>query len=575
VSKARALVATWLLIDFFGEARRAGKGQSSSLTTTIFTQSFLAFVFAALLYPDTPPVPFAAANLCLSSLLVAIGSLGDDSRPERRAADELLLRGSPLGRWTVAVARAGHAAFANMLVTVGMALPPAILYAFLTRDAWRLVTYVVAACLCSALAAGALGVLARASWRWIGLDRTALLMGSLRAVALGGGLVLFALGLPRLQATADAMPLGRTAIELLPPTLAAKWLWDPVGGAWRLGVLVAAGLLLLGAAMAIGTAGEASRGRRRHASPLLRLLQRITPAGPARAIAEFTAVGMWRSPGFRARVLPLLGVPTAMVFLAMRGSAPEHAAVSTGVVLQLPAIYLPFLVMFLPRADQPGTAWVFDNAPRLGIPLVQDAVWRALTTHVLLPIHGTALVAALVLGGRGGLAIVPAAAFAAGLAVFAARLATRPLQRVPFTVAGDAEGSPELGSMFGLALVLGGLAVGFATQLPVAWQCAVAATALAAGVAGLLRPSPAAGPGTTMAEDASDPGPGETLVDGGQPAGPNGGPPPSAEPAVGGEDAAELTAARPPSLRGELRAILVLYGVLSVLPALVGTIFAA
>ena len=29
-------------------------------------------------------------------------------------------------------------------------------------------------------------------------------------------------------------------------------------------------------------------------------------------------------------------------------------------------IYLPFLVMFLPRADQPGTGWVFQQAPRLG-----------------------------------------------------------------------------------------------------------------------------------------------------------------------------------------------------------------
>ena len=82
----RALVHAWLVLDFFGDARRTG-GTGSSLTTTIFTQSFLAFVFAALMYPETPPVPFAAANLCLSSLLVATGALSDHDQLNRRRAD--------------------------------------------------------------------------------------------------------------------------------------------------------------------------------------------------------------------------------------------------------------------------------------------------------------------------------------------------------------------------------------------------------------------------------------------------------------------------------------------------------
>ena len=86
MNKIAALARTWLVLDFFGDARRAGKGHGSSLTTTIFAQSFLALVFATLLYPDVPPVPFAAANLCLSTLLVAIGALGDEARPNRRAA---------------------------------------------------------------------------------------------------------------------------------------------------------------------------------------------------------------------------------------------------------------------------------------------------------------------------------------------------------------------------------------------------------------------------------------------------------------------------------------------------------
>ena len=69
----RALVGSWLLLDFFGDARRTG-GVSSTLTTTIFSQSFVSLGAAALLYPEVPPVPFAAATLSVSTLFVAIGA---------------------------------------------------------------------------------------------------------------------------------------------------------------------------------------------------------------------------------------------------------------------------------------------------------------------------------------------------------------------------------------------------------------------------------------------------------------------------------------------------------------------
>ena len=129
MSKVAALVRAWLVLDFFGDARRAGKGHASSLTTVIFAQSFFALAFAALLYPETPPTPFAAANLSLSTLLLAIGALGDEGRPARRGADEVLCRTAPLTALARTAARALHTAFAIGLVTIGMALPPAILLA--------------------------------------------------------------------------------------------------------------------------------------------------------------------------------------------------------------------------------------------------------------------------------------------------------------------------------------------------------------------------------------------------------------------------------------------------------------
>jgi hypothetical protein len=127
-AKILTLVHAWLVLDFFGEARRTG-GSASTLTTTIFSQSFLALVVAALLYPEPPPVPFAAANLSLSTLLVALGALDAEQPQRRRLADRVLLDTAPLGRQTVAAARALHGAFAVVLLTVGMALPPAVLLA--------------------------------------------------------------------------------------------------------------------------------------------------------------------------------------------------------------------------------------------------------------------------------------------------------------------------------------------------------------------------------------------------------------------------------------------------------------
>jgi hypothetical protein len=563
MSKVGALVRTWLLIDFFGEARRAGKGHASSLTTTIFTQSFLAFVFAALLYPETPPVPFAAANLCLSSLLMAIGALGDESRPERRAADDLLLVASPLSSLTIAIARAGHAAFALLLVTAGMALPPAILLVCLTGQLWQGFAYAAGACACSALAAAALGVVARAAARWLGGGRAVLLTGSLRALLLGGGLVLFALGLPRLQGTAAGMPIGEGGLAVLPPYHVARWLAAPADEAWRLLALLAAGAVLLLLTVLLGDRGRVGLGRRSRAGWSLRLLRRLTRPGPSRAVAEFVAVSMWRSPGFRSRVLPLLGVPAAMVFLALRGERSDRDFVLASVVLQLPAIYLPFLVVFLPRADQPGAAWVFEHAPRLSRALVRDATWRALVTHVLAPVFaGAALLAVVAGAGTGAWALLAAIVFAAGLAIVAARAAAMQLETMPFTVAKEAGNGPELGGLFASAIVLGGAGIAFGALLPPPWQWPVAAAVLASGVFQLARRRPPADDESVFAADTPR---GETVenaaTDGAQPAG-----------RPQDRSGAPLPAA---GLARELRAIAVLYAFACILPLLVGTLFAS
>ena len=560
MTNVAALIRTWLLIDFFGDARRAGKGHASSLTTTIFTQSFFAFVFAALLYPETPPVPFAAANLCLSSLLIAIGALGDESRPERRAADDHLLTTSPMSRLRIALARSGHAAFSVMLVTIGMALPPAILLAFVTHDSRQAFGYLLGACACSGLACGALGLLARVGTRWLGAGRTALLMGSVKALLLGGGLVLFAIALPRLQSTADALPFGRLGTQLLPPYQVARWLAAPSAEAWRPLLLLASGLAMLALATLIGGVNALARTHTTRASGTLRILRRLTTPGPHRAIAEFVATGMWRSAGFRTRVLPLLGVPAAMVLLTMRGTGARNDFVLTCVLMQLPAIYLPFLVVFLPRADQPGTAWIFAHAPRIWLEDVQDATWRALVTHVLLPVFAIAMLLACATGAS-GLAALPAALFALGVAVLSARVVVRSLMVVPFTEAREGDRGPEFGSVVGNGILLGGLGTLFGLALPEALRWPVALVVVAVAVAGLARRVDRREGTAIVLMSAPD----EPASDHASPT----------EPATDARDPAVGTPLEPPTLRRELRAIAALYAFSCLLPLAVGTIFAA
>jgi hypothetical protein len=563
VSRIRALLHAWLVLDFFGDARRDGGGHTSSLTTTIFSQSFLAFVVAALLYPETAPVPFAAANLSLSTLLVAIAALGDAERPHRRLADGALLATAPVRPLTVVLARSGHASFHTGLVTIGMALPPAILLAFLRSEPWQLPAYVLLAVACSGLATGALAVLRGLVAAGLGPNRAALAMGTVRAALLGAGFVLFVLGLQRLGKDVDAMPLGRVGAELLPTYQAARWLADPASEPHRLLLLVGAALALLLLAVAMHRLAPAERARVPRLDLLRGLLRRLAGRGPRLAIAEFTATSMWRSPGFRARALPLFGLPAGMAFLCLGGDGRAPFAL-TCLLLQLPAIYLPFLVAFLTRADQPQTGWVFEHGPPVPLATSQDAVWRALVTHVLLPVHAVAAVLVVVVSAE-RLQVGAASVFAASLSVLAARAAVLALDRVPFTEDHEQERGLELGGLMAMAIGLGAAAVGFSWLAPAArWP--VAALSLAAAIGGLVRrpgqPARTSPPATATSTEA--------------PQAPEAPEAPEASQAMAKTQPAAQPLPRDTaaSLRRELRAIVVLYAALALLPALVGAAFA-
>ncbi len=450
--KVQSLVHAWLVLDFFGDARRTGAA-ASTLTTTIFSQSFLCLVVAALLYPEPPPVAFAAANLSLSTLLVALSALDVEPAAARTQADRALLATAPLSRAAATIARAAHGTFHLALLTVGMALPAGILLACRESNPLLLPGYVALAVLCATIATGLLDNLLTAVRILLGDLKAALVAGTVKALMLGLGFALFAMSLGRLEQTADALPIGRTGAELLPTYHAARLLTAPTEESWRLVLLLALVLLPLVLQSLLQGRERERPARVRGPGLLARAATRFAGTAPDRAITAFCATMLWRSSGLRARVLPLLGVPAAMAALAMSGSEPKSQRMLTAMALQFPAIYLPFVIAFLPHADQPGCRWVFDSSPDLAMARIQRASWLALVCCVLLPVQ-IAACALLLAAGQPATTTLAAASFAVGFGGLAARLMVRDLADLPFSRDQDQEEGLEFGNLLGYALAL-------------------------------------------------------------------------------------------------------------------------
>ncbi len=478
----RALVHAWLVLDFFGDARRHG-GDASTLTTTIFSQSFLALVVAALLYPEPPPVPFAAANLCLSTWLVALSAFDTEPPAHRRLADRVLLGSSPIGRWPAMTAHLLHAACSTMLITIGMALPPGILLACREHAPLLAPLYVLAACASAGLAIGTLSVAVRAARRLLGGQGAALVAGTSKALLLAFGVAVFALSMSALRHDADALPIGRLGAALLPPYHLAKALAEPEE-AWRLLPLAGTAALLVLLAVWLGDGERDRHTRTTTAGHWQRLVRHLAGHRPDAGLAAFTATMLWRSPGIRARVLPLLGMPAAIAYLAWRGSDERSRFLFTTMALQFPAIYLPFVIAMLQQADQQGSRWLFDSAPSVPLPRVQRAVWLALVSHLLLPVHIAALIALLLIG-LSPLRALPVSLFAFGAGSSLARAMVRGLRDLPFS---DDQpiAAGELGDLMAFGLVLAGAGAAVALA-PTAGQIGAAIASLAV-LAALARP---------------------------------------------------------------------------------------
>jgi hypothetical protein len=589
---ARAVAAlwnAWLLLDFFGDARRRGEAGGATLTTTIFGQTFVAFVFAAMVFDDRiGHVAFAAANLTLTSLLVAFSLFADPPRRERRDADRTLVDTAPHGHFVRRIASIVHGSFFVTWIALGTAIPAAVLTTWVVdpeaggpSPMLAALVHLVGGVACAGIAAGAVQlVLAIATLRG-SLQTAALAAGTVRALILGGGFAAFALGLRHLDERLVDLPFPEALVRAFPPYHAARWAAAPGELVWPallVGTLLA--LLLLAALIErIGEgrhARDAAGSRERRPGMLERLARSVIgPRPELLGVEEFTARMLLRSPGFRARVLPLIGLPAAMAGLATLETDPTARRVLLGAVLQFPAIYLPFLIVFLPTADEPKAAHVFATAPDVTVPRIRTAALVALTTRLLVPLFAVAVIVVPLLG-TGLVASLSMVVFTAGLAVLVTDLRVHGLQGVPFTRspdAGSGGGEDALGGLMFAALVLAGLGGAHARfaehPLGIAAAVALALAAVLVVRARCRRPAEAEPAAvitipTESVDRALEPPsagshPGGTVATGerarARPAAPN----------------AEAGAPAAPSLRRELLAIAALYIAMTALPLVVGT----
>lgn len=477
-----ALVRTWLVLDFFGESRRSG-APGSSLTTAVAGQGFLALAIAALLYPEVEPVPFAAVNLSLSTLLVGLAVLGEPGRAARARIDRLLVRTAPLPGNALAVARVVHGLVHLCVLVTGMALPPAILLSFRSPAGWTtLPLYLLAALASAATLALAIEVLARTATLLLGALRAELLLATLKTALLAVGLAGFLVALRHLDESVTSLPGGGVVAHAWPPYLAALWLAAPLDP--RHAIACAGPLAALALLAAWLPDAEPRRDRPARANWRDRLAARLAGPGPQLGVTLFTAVMMRRSAGFRTRVGPLFGLPLAVLIAALveGGGAPFGWRTSPLLLLaQFPTLLVPFVVGFLPRGEQPAARWVFASAPIAVDHLGRNAARITLFSHLLVPTYLVTLAILLVCG----VPMLPAAAFvgfALGLGGLAAHWFTRGLAHVPFTGPKQRdEMATDLGGILGLGMVLAIVTVGF-TELPGPWaQACVALLVLGLG----------------------------------------------------------------------------------------------
>jgi hypothetical protein len=451
----RALLEVWLIRDFYGASRRSGSKGSATLTTTIFAQGFLSYLFASISYNEASHLSYLAGTLSFVGALALLSLLGSLQDNLIDPADRDLVRPTPLSTRTWYTARALHLLSYLSIFAIGLSIAPAVL-AYWNLGTWlALPVYFVGALLLVGTLAGLLQLPLLLASRLFGESAASSLSALLRATLLGGSFFGLALGLRAMLRGPESFPGGMDFLQLLPSywfAHAQLYVLGQGGEArWAL-LALAAPVVLAISLLAIAKLPPKPSGRR-HPSQgrdglILRIARPFVGGPREKGATAFVIALMARERSFRLKALPLLGLPLGMIFFSDRGAEGIFFAL----MHNLPLAFAPFLIHGLPYADNWRAAWILDSSPGWNLALGRRAATLAfaslaLVTQVLLYVFD--------LSTRGPMTALPTTLTALGLSwLLLPRLAAG-IQQTCFSIDPEEFSPPsELNSALGLGLGL-------------------------------------------------------------------------------------------------------------------------
>ena len=452
----RAILSAWLTIDLFGKTRRAGEKGSGSLTPTVFTQGFLSWLFAALCFEESSSISFAAATLSLVAGFSTLALLGELADQLGRDADRTLLLSTPISPRLLSFAHFAHATLLLSAFALGLAVPPAVLFAFKTGSVLAAFCYLLAACVLSASLYGGIRVVL-STLEWIASPSIASAFSALlRALLFGGGTIGLLLGLRAVLNGPEHFPGGIEVLQSLPPYWFARLLAEGFAADYAIWALATPLTVALAAGLLSLTPKKPRRasGRRAWFAPPKSWPQ-STRAWTSLAIAV-----LLRDRSFRLRALPLLGLPVAAAVVGLRADiGAERIPFVMALLHQLPLAYLPFLLHFMPYAEGWRAAWLPASASARPIEESRRGVTLAFAIFAV-PLQ--VILFGVDLAYRDGIAAAFAATLAGiGLAwlllpILAGSLGSQAFSEDPEELAPPS----DLGGYAGLAIAVSLLAVG-------------------------------------------------------------------------------------------------------------------
>ena len=451
----RALLEAWLIRDFYGASRRAGSKGSATLTTTIFAQGFLSYLFAAISYNEATPPSYLAGTLSFVGALALLSLLGSLQDNLVDPADRDLVRPTPIHLRTWYTARALHLLTYLSIFAVGLSIAPAVLACWNLGTWWAIPVYFVGSLMLVATLAGLLQLPLLATSRLFGDDAASSLSALLRATLLGGSFFGLALGLRAMLRGPESFPGGMEFLRLLPSYWFAHAELYVLGRggdpSWALLALLSPIVLAL-SLLTLAKLPTKGSGRRHPGEGrdglLLRMARPFVRGAREKGATAFVIALMARERSFRLKALPLLGLPLGMIFFSDR----DAEMIFFALMHNLPLAFAPFLIHGLPYSDSWRAAWILDSSPGWNLSLGRRAATLAFASVAIVT---QLLLYAFDSSTRGPLSALPTTLTALGLSWVLLPRLTAGIQQACFSVDPEEFSPPaELNSALGLGLGL-------------------------------------------------------------------------------------------------------------------------